>query len=67
MRIIAGDRRGRPLAAPQGRDTRPTSDRAREGLFARRSATAFSGSSLPAHGGAHEEHAGRTTRTCPWP
>ena len=33
MRIIAGDWRGRPLASPQGRDTRPTSDRAREGLF----------------------------------
>ena len=33
MRIIAGEWRGRPLAAPQGSDTRPTSDRAREGLF----------------------------------
>lgn len=33
MRIIAGDWRGRPLIAPQGRATRPTSDRAREGLF----------------------------------
>ena len=33
MRIIAGAWRGRPLAAPEGRDTRPTSDRAREGLF----------------------------------
>jgi 16S rRNA (guanine966-N2)-methyltransferase len=33
MRIIAGEWRGRPLAAPEGRDTRPTSDRAREGLF----------------------------------
>ena len=33
MRIIAGAARGRPLAAPPGRDTRPTSDRAREGLF----------------------------------
>ena len=33
MRIIAGDWRGRPLAAPEGRGTRPTSDRAREGLF----------------------------------
>lgn len=33
MRIIAGEWRGRPLEAPAGRDTRPTSDRAREGLF----------------------------------
>ncbi len=33
MRIIAGEWRGRPIAAPEGRDTRPTSDRAREGLF----------------------------------
>jgi 16S rRNA (guanine966-N2)-methyltransferase len=33
MRIIAGEWRGRPLLAPQGRQTRPTSDRAREGLF----------------------------------
>ena len=33
MRIIAGAWRGRPLDAPPGRGTRPTSDRAREGLF----------------------------------
>jgi 16S rRNA (guanine966-N2)-methyltransferase len=33
LRIIAGEWRGRPLAAPEGRATRPTSDRAREGLF----------------------------------
>jgi 16S rRNA (guanine966-N2)-methyltransferase len=33
MRIIAGAWRGRPLIAPAGRSTRPTSDRAREGLF----------------------------------
>lgn len=33
MRVIAGAARGRPLATPPGRDTRPTSDRAREGLF----------------------------------
>src|SRR5687767_6729434 len=33
MRVIAGAARGRPLVAPAGRDTRPTSDRAREGLF----------------------------------
>ena len=33
MRVIAGEWRGRPLATPEGRDTRPTSDRAREGLF----------------------------------
>jgi 16S rRNA (guanine966-N2)-methyltransferase len=33
MRIIAGDWRGRTLLAPAGQATRPTSDRAREGLF----------------------------------
>jgi 16S rRNA (guanine966-N2)-methyltransferase len=33
MRIIAGRWRGRPLLAPPGDSTRPTSDRAREGLF----------------------------------
>jgi 16S rRNA (guanine966-N2)-methyltransferase len=33
MRIIAGQWRGRPLDAPKGDTTRPTSDRAREGLF----------------------------------
>ncbi|RAY12461.1 16S rRNA (guanine(966)-N(2))-methyltransferase RsmD [Actinomadura craniellae] len=32
-RVIAGSAGGRRLAVPQGRDTRPTSDRAREGLF----------------------------------
>ena len=33
MRIIAGEWRGRTLVAPEGADTRPTSDRARETLF----------------------------------
>lgn len=33
MRVIAGTARGRPLKAPRGRDTRPTSDRVREALF----------------------------------
>lgn len=33
MRIIAGTWRGRPLEAPTGPATRPTSDRARETLF----------------------------------
>lgn len=33
MRIIAGEWRGRKLVAPVGLATRPTSDRAREGLF----------------------------------
>jgi 16S rRNA (guanine966-N2)-methyltransferase len=33
MRIIAGRWRGRPLDVPPGQATRPTSDRAREGLF----------------------------------
>ena len=32
--MIAGEAGGRRLAVPGGRDTRPTSDRAREGLFA---------------------------------
>jgi 16S rRNA (guanine966-N2)-methyltransferase len=33
MRVIAGTARGIPLIAPEGRDTRPTSDRVRESLF----------------------------------
>jgi 16S rRNA (guanine966-N2)-methyltransferase len=33
-RVIAGAARGRRLAVPPGTSTRPTSDRAREGLFA---------------------------------
>lgn len=33
-RVIAGTAGGRRLSVPAGRDTRPTSDRAREGLFA---------------------------------
>lgn len=33
MRIVGGEHKGRPLRAPAGRDTRPTSDRARESLF----------------------------------
>ena len=33
MRIVAGEFRGRPIAAPKGRSTRPTADRVREGLF----------------------------------
>ncbi|MDX6750582.1 16S rRNA (guanine(966)-N(2))-methyltransferase RsmD [Geminicoccaceae bacterium 1502E] len=33
MRIVAGRHRGCVLRAPPGRDTRPTSDRAREALF----------------------------------
>ncbi len=32
-RVVAGAARGRRLAVPPGRGTRPTSDRAREGLF----------------------------------
>jgi len=32
-RVIAGSARGRNLAVPPGEGTRPTSDRAREGLF----------------------------------
>ncbi len=33
MRVIAGEFRGRPLVAPRGLATRPTSDRVRESLF----------------------------------
>lgn len=33
MRIIAGAWRGRAIGAPLGKDTRPTSNRAREALF----------------------------------
>lgn len=33
MRIIAGTYAGRQIAAPHGRDTRPTADRTRESLF----------------------------------
>ncbi len=33
MRIIGGKFRGRPIATPEGRDTRPTADRTRESLF----------------------------------
>lgn len=33
MRIVGGSHKGRRLAAPSGRDTRPTADRAREALF----------------------------------
>jgi 16S rRNA (guanine966-N2)-methyltransferase len=33
MRIVAGQFRGRPLAAPEGAHTRPTSDRVREAVF----------------------------------
>ncbi len=33
MRVVAGEFKGRRLAAPGGSDVRPTSDRAREALF----------------------------------
>jgi len=33
VRVVGGEFKGRPIAAPPGRDTRPTSDRARESLF----------------------------------
>lgn len=33
MRIVGGQYKGREITAPPGRDTRPTSDRARESLF----------------------------------
>jgi 16S rRNA (guanine966-N2)-methyltransferase len=33
MRIVSGRYKGKPIAAPEGRSTRPTSDRAREAAF----------------------------------
>jgi 16S rRNA (guanine966-N2)-methyltransferase len=33
MRVIAGSRKGHTLVAPQGTETRPTSDRVRENVF----------------------------------
>jgi 16S rRNA (guanine966-N2)-methyltransferase len=33
MRIVGGDFKGRALTTPDGRNTRPTSDRAREAIF----------------------------------
>ena len=33
MRVVAGESRGRPLCAPEGNRTRPTSDRVRESIF----------------------------------
>ncbi len=33
MRVIAGSARGRKLVAPEGRTTRPITDRAKEGIF----------------------------------
>jgi len=33
MRIVGGRHRGRPLIAPAGQQTRPTSDRARQAIF----------------------------------
>lgn len=33
MRIVGGKHKGRPIAPPKGRDTRPTADRAREAIF----------------------------------
>ena len=48
MRIIAGRFRGRRISAPEGTDTRPTSDRVRESLFS--SLTSLMGPDL---GGGH--------------
>jgi 16S rRNA (guanine966-N2)-methyltransferase len=33
VRVVAGSAKGRRLVAPEGRDTRPTSDRVRESIF----------------------------------
>ena len=35
MRIVGGKFRGRSITAPEGRDTRPTTDRVREAIFNR--------------------------------
>lgn len=35
MRIVGGKLRGRSICAPEGRDTRPTTDRVREAIFNR--------------------------------
>lgn len=34
MRVVGGEWKGRPLVAPAGRGTRPTSDKVREAIFA---------------------------------
>ena len=51
MRIVGGSLRGQRLEAPEGRDLRPTSDRARESLFnlltQGRTAAAFAGGGNP--------------------
>lgn len=33
MRVVAGELRGRPIVAPEGSATRPTTDKAREAVF----------------------------------
>ena len=33
MRIVGGTLKGRTIRTPEGRETRPTSDRARESIF----------------------------------
>jgi 16S rRNA (guanine966-N2)-methyltransferase len=33
MRVVGGKWRGKPLRAPKGTQTRPTTDRTREALF----------------------------------
>ena len=33
MRIVAGSLKGRAILAPEGQNTRPTSDRARQAIF----------------------------------
>jgi 16S rRNA (guanine966-N2)-methyltransferase len=48
VRIIAGTYRGRRLAVPSGRETRPTSDRVREALFSILEARAGKGGAAPA-------------------
>ncbi|RZJ32893.1 MAG: 16S rRNA (guanine(966)-N(2))-methyltransferase RsmD, partial [Brevundimonas sp.] len=33
MRIVSGSLKGRAITAPEGQNTRPTSDRARQAIF----------------------------------
>lgn len=51
MRVVGGEWRGRPLVAPAGRATRPTSDKVREAIFDVLAA-------LPEAGAAPRDHAG---------
>ena len=66
VRIVAGTHRGRRIAAPPGRATRPTSDRVREALFAHPRAAGRRGRARPVRrlrrAGARGALAGRRVR-----